>query len=170
LSYDQAQNWSGPEGVAFSVRTDQDTALLDVDLYVDGPEGLESYISQVEISSGDWIQISLPWSSFHRVDWEAEAGSPFTKSDQISRLAFGFSNEGEGDNQGTIWIDDLGWITVGEEAKEEAPKPGQEESTGSEDENQTRRNLPCIGSLFMPLGLAGVVLLKRKKTRRLKRK
>ena len=163
LSYDQAQNWGGSEGITFSVRTEQEYILLDVDLYVDGPEGLESYISQVEIGSGDWDQVALPWSSFHRVDWEADAGSPFNKADQISRLAFGFSNEGEGEVEGTIWIDDLGWMATSDVVEEEAPRPGQAESSGEEGEDQRGRSLPCFGSLVMPLGLIGAVLLKKKK-------
>ena len=162
LSYDQAQNWSGSEGITFSARTDQEYALLDVDLYVDGPEGLESYISQVELHSGDWSQITLPWSSFHRVSWEADAGSPFNKTDQVSRMAFGFSNEGETDIEGTIWVDDLGWVTSSEGLEEEAPRPGREESTREEDDRVGFR-LPCFGSLVMPLGLAGVVLLKKRR-------
>jgi hypothetical protein len=162
LSYDQPQNWSGADGISFSVRNDQGSSKLDVDLYVDGPEGLESYISQIEVSSNDWNQVVIPWSSFHRVDWEADAGSPFNKADQISRFAFGFSNEGESDIEGMIWIDDLGLMTGEVTGEEEAPKPGQPESSGEEVEDQRGRSLPCIGSLFMPLGLAGVVLLKKK--------
>jgi hypothetical protein len=164
LSYDQAQNWSGSDGITFSVRTDQEYTLLDVDLYVDGPEGLESYISQIKLGSGDWNQVAIPWDNFHRVDWEAEAGSPFKKAHQVSRLAFGFSNEGESDIEGMIWIDDLSWMTSGDVVEEEAPRPGRIESSGEEGEDQRGRRLPCIGSLFMPLGLIGVVLLKRKKT------
>jgi hypothetical protein len=161
LSYDQVQNWSGSDGITLSVRTDQEYALLDVDLYVDGPEGWESYISQIELRSGDWKQVALPWSSFHRVDWEADAGSLFNKADQISRLAFGFSNEGESDIAGTIWIDDLGWMRSGDVVEEEALRPGRDEGKEAEGGDQRGRSLPCTGSIFMPLGLAGVVLLKK---------
>ena len=163
LSYDQAQNWSGSEGITFSARTDQDFALLDVDLYVDGPDGLESYIYQLEMSSGEWIQVTIPWSSFHRVSWEADAGAPFAKPDQISRLAFGFSNEGESDIEGIVWVDELGWMKSTETVEAEAPRPGREESTGEEADDRGGISLPCFGSLVMPLGLAGVVLLKKKR-------
>jgi hypothetical protein len=137
--------------------------MLDVDLYVDGPDGLESYIYQQEMSSGDWIQVTIPWNNFHRVSWEADAGAPFNKPDQISRFAFGFSNEGENDIEGIVWVDELGWITKGVAAEEEASGPGREESTVEEADDRRGISLPCFGSLVMPLGLAGVVLLKKKR-------
>jgi hypothetical protein len=162
LSYDQAQDWSSLEGLAFSARTEKESVLLDVDLYVDGPDGLESYISQVEVGSDDWTQYAIPWGEFLRVDWEADAGSAFRKPDQISRLAFGYNNEEDNELDGTVWVDDLGWIISSDSGEEEKPLPGSSDSTEADDGDQRGRSLPCIGSLFMPLGLAGVVLLKKR--------
>ena len=57
----------------------------------------------------EWVQIGIVWDHFQRVDWEENAGSPFTKVDQISGIAFGFGTE-EAEYEGALWLDDLGWM------------------------------------------------------------
>jgi hypothetical protein len=111
----------------------------------------------------DWVQLGVPWESFHRVDWEADAGTPFTKSDQISGIAFGFSTE-EGDQEGVLWIDDLGWLGEGEENEPSAPieEPSSEEEEG--EAAQPVWNIPCLGSLALPLGMVGILLFRKKET------
>ena len=38
-----------------------------------------------------WQEIFLSWDQFERVEWEADAGFPFTKADQLQSMAFGFN-------------------------------------------------------------------------------
>lgn len=163
LYYDQSQNWSASQGLAFSVLAGQAGQVLHVDLYVESPEGQESYIYELDLTpaiESDWVQAGIPWDNFHRVDWEADAGSPFTKPDQISGLAFGFGTE-EGELEGELWIDELGWL----ESQKAIPEPAaeiQEDQADPEEDTRPRFNLPCFGSLVLPFGLIGFVLLRKK--------
>ena len=116
----------------------------------------------------EWIQVGIVWDFFQRVDWEADAGSPFSKEDQISGLAFGFGTE-ENTEEGVIWLDDLGWMIPMEETNEEiSSTEDNEDETSSQPLQEESRsfNLPCIGSLAIPVGLAGVALIQRKKVRK----
>lgn len=163
LFYDKPQDWSSSKGIAFSILTGQAGNRLDVDLYVDGPEGLETYVSQLELTSemvNDWMSVGFPWEGFHRVDWEAEAGSTFEKQDQISGLAFGFSVEEGGGSQGSIQVEDLGWLESGEGI--ELAVPQEETSAETYEGTQPRRSLPCFGSLSLPLGMVGVIILRKR--------
>ncbi|NQS92309.1 MAG: hypothetical protein HQ574_07860, partial [Chloroflexi bacterium] len=167
LSFDNPQDWSASPGLVFSILAGQTGGVLHIDLYVEGPEGQESYIYELDLEprmEEEWVLIGILWNLFQRVDWEEDAGSPFKKEDQISGLAFGFGTE-DNEEEGLLWIDDLGWMVprevIGEEVTSsqdnENKLPAQEESRGF--------NLPCIGSLALPLGLAGAAVLQRKKVK-----
>lgn len=173
LFYDQAQDWSGSMGLAFTVLAGQAGHPLHVDLYVEGLEGQESYVYELDLESRmeeEWVQIGIVWDYFQRVDWEANAGAPLRKPVQVSGVAFGFSTEDE-ELEGVVWIDDLGWMIPGENADEEIetpPEQASEESGSEETHSEESRgfNLPCIGSLAMPVGLAAVALVQRKRVRK----
>ncbi|MCJ7717685.1 MAG: hypothetical protein MUO54_14360, partial [Anaerolineales bacterium] len=165
LSYDNPQDWSDSRGLVFSIHSGQAGQVLHVDLYVDGPDGKESYLYELELTeemSQDWVQIGIPWDAFQRVEWEAEAGSPFIKSDQVTGLALGFGTEDD-ELEGVLWIDELGWMEDGEASVEGSldQEMGQDEEPEMEESGGV--NLPCIGSLALPLGLAGAAVLQRKK-------
>ena len=110
----------------------------------------------------DWIPVGIPWESFHRVDWEADAGSPFSKPDQVTGIAFGFGSE-ETELDGELWIDELGWMDGGEAAVEESIDREVSQSEEPEEDEPSGRSLPCIGSLAMPLSLVGIAFYQRKK-------
>ncbi len=136
---------------------------------MEGPEGQESYIYEQALASEmveDWVQTGIPWNSFHRVDWEANAGAPFTKQDQISGLAFGFGTE-DNEEEGQLWIDDLGWIEGSEQIQEDPVVEEIAEADPGGEESGTGRSLPCIGSLALPMSLAGVALVRKKKSLKL---
>jgi len=160
-------------GLAFTVLAGQAGQPLHVDLYVEGLEGQESYVYELDLESRmeeEWVQIGIVWDYFQRVDWEANAGAPLRKPVQVSGVAFGFSTEDE-ELEGVVWIDDLGWMIPGENADEEIetpPEQASEESGSEETHSEESRgfNLPCIGSLAMPVGLAAVALVQRKRVRK----
>ncbi|MCJ7717669.1 MAG: hypothetical protein MUO54_14280, partial [Anaerolineales bacterium] len=167
LYYDQVQDWSTTRGLVFSIHAGQTDQVLHVDLFADGPEGEESYIYELDFTPAiedDWVQVGIPWDEFHRVDWEADAGSPFSKPDQVTGLAFGFGSE-EDELDGVLWIDELGWMQDGESTVEESADQKMSQAEEPEEEESGGFNLPCLGSLAMPLGLVGIVLLQRKRLR-----
>lgn len=166
LSYDQAQDWQDRRGMVFYIHSGQTDQTLNVDLYVDGPQGKQSYLYELELTpeiTQDWMQIDIPWERFRRVEWEADAGSEFTKPDQISGLAFGFSTE-DVQLEGTVWIDDLGWIGGPGFPAENESEPTQGESENIQEPDQNGGRGPCFPLGALPLGGAGLILYRRKKT------
>jgi hypothetical protein len=169
LFYDLPQDWSGADGVAFSMRSETSEGSLDIDLYAEGSEGRESYVARIPITSEmeeDWSPVALAWEDFRRVDWEADAGSAFAKPELTSGLAFGFSVEDE-EIEGVIWIDDVGWMSgePSEAAVSEDSDQSVEEDNG--EQARPRWNIPCPGSLALGgvgMALAGRQLVQKKRS------
>jgi len=165
LSYDQAQNWSGFQGLVFSLHAQEPGQILNVDLYADGPDGKESYLYEVELGSAQvegWVQIGVPWEEFRRVEWEEGAGMSFNKSDQVSGLAFGFGTE-ENELAGTLWIDNLGWMEESGSALDVDNSQPQVDSEPPEQPEQSSGRGPCFPLMALPVGAAGMVLYWRKR-------
>jgi len=166
LYYDQAQNWRGSAGLAFMIHAGQFGGVLHVDLFVEGADGTESYVHELELTPGmeeEWVQIGIVWDYFQRVDWEEGAGTPFRKDDQISGLAFGFGTEEES-QEGVLWLDDVGWMIPREDISEDLSSTEELETQPEVQEDRGGFSLPCIGSLALPMSLAGVALVKRRKS------
>jgi len=167
LFYDSPQDWSQSNGVTFLLHTAETGLIFDVHIYSGNSDTLESYVYTIESpsdSTADWIPVSLGWTDFHRVEWEENAGAPFSKSAQVTGLAFGFSTYPDTPNAGTIWVDDLslfGGPTISKaEPMAEAPSSTFEQS--EENESSDRFQLPCGSAIFaLPFLLIGVVLMKR---------
>ena len=168
LYYDQPQDWSDSMGLTFMVHTGQSDGILHVDLFVEGTESSESYLYELNLEprmENEWVQIGIVWDHFQRVDWEENAGAPFAKMDQISGIAFGFGTE-EAEYEGALWLDDLGWMIPQQDVGEEITTPAEPES-GSEPQEESRGfNLPCIGSLALPIGLVGAAYFQRTKSKK----
>ena len=155
-------------GLAYTVLAGQAGHTLHVDLYVEGPEGQESYVYKLDLEprmEEEWVRIGIVWDYFQRVDWEENGGTPLRKPVLVSGVAFGFSTEEEG-MEGVVWIDDLGWMIPREETNEDIETPSAIEGDETYREESRGLNLPCIGSLAMPVGLAGVALIQREKVRK----
>ena len=165
VSYDSPQDWSASAGLVFSVHSEHSGDVLHVDLYSEGSEGRESYLYQLALdqtAADGWREVAIPWSSFHRVEWEADAGAPFASQDSISGLAFGFGTEEE-EIQGTVWFDEVGWMGAGE-SSDQPPDASREIDEGEvEQEDQVGLQLPCLGALVWPVSLAGAAVFLRKK-------
>jgi len=168
LYYDQPQDWSDSMGLAFMVHAGQSGGTLHVDLFVESAESSESYLYELNLEPGmedEWVQVGIVWDHFQRVDWEEDAGSPFKKEAQISGIAFGFGTE-ENKNEGVLWLDDLGWMTPREDVGEEITIPAEPESEPDSQEETGGFNLPCIGSLALPIGLVGAAYFQRTITKK----
>jgi len=115
--------------------------------------------------------VGIVWDYFQRVDWEEDAGSPFRKEDQISGVAFGFGTD-EVEQEGVLWIDDLGWMIPRDDITndiETSSDQVNEKSSSEEPYSEESRgfNLPCIGSLAMPVGLVGMALFQKKRLKKI---
>ena len=168
LFYDNAQNWSASPGITFYLQAAQAGSVLDIDVYVDGPDGQETYLARFQTppeSVEAWVPVNLTWDQFRRVEWEAGAGTPFEKADQVSGMAFGFSPGAEGSSQGTIWVDDL-YLTGTQPTFEEAAPAETIPQSAAEPEvipaDKPGEGIPCLGALALPLGLVVFSLTRRR--------
>lgn len=154
LMFEQPQDWSVADGLAFALFSSSSALVFNVDVYAGPSEARETYSYAIEtttVTSETWVPFDLRWEEFHRVDWEENAGAPFARPNQIGGLAFGFSTYTDASNVGTIWVDDLRLS-----GREQPGAPS--EPQGQPDEPQpgpSRRRLPfCGGALVLPLFLA----------------
>ena len=167
LSYENAQNWSDSEGISFYVHATQGDAFLNVDLFVENPQGNENYVRHLRLddsSTEGWQQIFIKWDEFKRVDWEENGGSAFTKPENIHAIAFGFETPDSTEEKptGVIYIDEL---ALGESVAESAvsPETTPETEEATPEEEPSGSPLPCVGGLVFPLGLVGLAFARKKK-------
>jgi len=143
--------WEQGQGLRYALHASRAGIPYEIVLYAGTADALESYIDYAEIpqdSVQGWAVIELPWSEFHRVDWEEDGGQAFASPQEILSVGFGFS-AGEQEIAGTVWVDDLALLEQGD--------PGTDAGTPVSDPNL------CALLVLFPLTLtAGMVLLRRK--------
>ena len=170
IFYDSAQNWSSGEGISFYLHAAQIGLVFNVDLYAGNDNEEETYLYTIEAppeSANGWILISLRWEDFHRADWEAGAGTPFAKPDQIMGMAFGFDTYEGTSNTGKLWVDDLSLLSG--DAPIEAPPPATQPSDAvsepalPSDESPGRPSLLCGGAVALPIGLVTLAFWQKKR-------
>jgi len=165
LMFDTPQDWSTAEGLQFEMHALQEGLILHVDIYAGNPENRESYLAELHTTAAQvngWALQTLFWEQFQRVTWEENAGAPFTKAHQVQGMAFGFGTQ----NQGTIWVDDVGLFNAqtimvapppeAPAAALEAPVEQPEEIPQQPASQPSRPPLRCLGGL-LPLVLLGVL-------------
>ena len=161
--FDSAQDWSSFNGLSFALRSAEPGSVMHVDLYAGTPESQESYYHTIEMTTGsdDWVMITIPWQDFKRVDWEENAGTPFSNTNNVLGIAFGYPGSSDPLNSGTIWIDEVRLLGEASPAVQQENQPGaeppaiDEESPPEETPARERRiNFPlCGGAIALPLAL-----------------
>lgn len=165
LMYDAPQNWSAGQGIAFMLRSDRAGLIFNVDLYAGSPDNRQTFAYSFESpteSVANWVPVQLFWQDFHRVDWEENAGAPFTDPASIVGVGYGFSPFEDAAASGNIWIDNLGLRAEGEtsppvmdptrEASELQPEPTDTPLEGE----SSGGGLSCLGVQLSLVG-AGLV-------------
>ncbi|MFC1923112.1 hypothetical protein ACFLY4_07470 [Chloroflexota bacterium] len=110
LAFSPPANWSGGKGLSFYLRTSQPDMVFDVLVFGGTPDSRQTYTYTLETrpeSVDGWTYVEIPWNHIHRVDWEANAGAPFSNPEKVLGVAFGIGADEDTDNIGTIWFDDL---------------------------------------------------------------
>jgi len=176
LLYDVPQDWSTAQGLSFFVRASQPALVFEAIVYGGTPEERETYQYSLETTpemAAGWAPVELAWPQFLRVEWEAEAGTPFAEPNRVAGVAFGFATFPDAPNTGTIWIDDLQLSGQAPAEIQQLPAaadtpaaPAVEQvQPGSEAEEQPasagQRPRLCGAAAAFPLALAGLALLRR---------
>ncbi|MBK9602189.1 MAG: CIA30 family protein [Anaerolineales bacterium] len=161
LSFDTTQNWSSGQGLSFRIRAVEAGIPYDVDIYTGQNESRETYLDSATVpvdAVNGWADVQIPWSEFHRADWEADAGAVFNKPDQIQEIAIGFGGLDSTSNSGTIWVDDIQLITQSAASPEPQPTAESESASAPAANNPT---IPCPSPVAIALPLALLARLKR---------
>lgn len=148
LSFDSVQNWSNGNGLSFRIRAEKADTPYDIDIYTGVNDTRETYLDSASVPDdavNGWADVQIPWSEFHRADWEANAAAVFNKPDQIYEIAFGFSGLDSANNTSTIWVDDIQLIK-----QEAAPQ------------NVPVSRMPCPSPVAFILPVIFVSLFRRK--------
>jgi hypothetical protein len=184
LLFNAPQDWHETAGISFYYRASQPSLLFNIDAHGGSTEALTTYHSTIETtqeSVDGWVHLEIPWEQILRVDWEAEAGSPFDPA-VVQGIAFGFNTSSAAPNSGEIWIDDLQLISSAAQVEaaptDEAAEAPMEASPTEDaaappieatDESKAAEEPESGGGGFCPgsmvLGIfvfAGLVLLNKK--------
>ena len=176
--FDTPQDWNAGMGLSFTLQAAAPGATIHVDIYSGTGDQRESYFYALPVpaEADDWTTVVIPWSGFHRVDWEENAGAAFAKPDQVSGIAFGFPSQGSG----TLWVDDLMLLGSAPETDAEMPlMPGEVVDLGEAQPEQSMEepmegesssdnkaiNPICRGPFALPLALAAWGLWRKKRPR-----
>jgi uncharacterized protein (TIGR03382 family) len=147
--------------------------VLHVDLYAQSGEERESYFYELETtpeSVSGWVPIQVRWEDFHRVDWEANAGAPFSKTDQVAGMAFGIPSR-DSASEGQFWVDNLTLAGAAQAVEPTAAvMPVSTQASAPTDAQPTpaksaRNPLGCGGSATLPLAVFGGLWLFSRKRR-----
>jgi hypothetical protein len=116
LLHDAPQDWRANEGLAFYLHVEQPGLAFAVVAYGGTADALATYEYRLETppeSVDGWALIEVPWEQLLRVAWEEDAGTAFDPA-QAMGLAFAFNGLEGGPNRGTIWVDDVQLMEVGQ--------------------------------------------------------
>lgn len=168
------QDWSDSSGLILYVFSLQPGTVMHVDIYSGAEDDRETYASELTILASEyetWQVIHLIWSDFQRVDWEEDAGQPFTQTEHVTGIAFGFPEITGGNNAGTLWIDDLQLSNQASESISPAPSAQDaqaapsinppDEPTESNPLTSAPRSI-CSGA-FIPIGVIALGLFIHKR-------
>jgi hypothetical protein len=153
LFYEEPQDWSAGEWLAFDIQSEQADLPFSVSLFSGGPEARQTYLlNQVTPSLyGEYFNsFTNLWWEFLRVDWEENAGSPFEDTGQVTGLAFGLIGNVDSISTGTIRIDNI--------RLEKSPS-----YEGVTEPPSLRKPFACLGSVILPLILVGLAWLVRRR-------
>jgi len=175
LEYENIRNVTDAAGLSFYVHAATAGSPLDVLVYGGSPEEKTTYEKTLETTQtmvDDWELIHIPWNELLRVDWEADAGTPFDPA-RFTGLGFGFNASSEEDASGEIWIDDISLLGVETIlALETSKQPTFEADSGEEQAQPTetatepagrRKTGPCVGSIAVGFLAAAVAFWHKKK-------
>jgi hypothetical protein len=171
IFFDTPQNWSSMPGPRFDLQANKSDLSFNVDIFTGQPDARETYTSAAQSNSkatNSWVPVSMTWTDFLGVEWEANAGKLFDRPNQVLGISFGFNAPEDAALTGTIWIDNLrlqGEVAETGQEEMEATAPVKEESGGNEPEPTeppaSRPGLPCSSAALLPLAVMGAWLWRR---------
>lgn len=161
LFFDQPQDWSAAESLAFELLAG--ATRFNIDLYVGAEDARATYAYSAEslaATADTWVPYEVRWEQFRRVAWEENAGAAFAQPEQVSGIAFGFNTDSGQSLRGQAWVDDLHLVSRSQsQANPEPTQPSQPEEGPA---SSLPLSWPCTSSLVAPLALIGFIAWQRR--------
>jgi hypothetical protein len=166
-SFDSPQDWSGSDGLALWLRSDEAGRWVTLALFAGDPDELTPFEVSFEVER-EWTQLTFAWADFAKAEWMGDAG---LSALDLTRVASYGIILGE-DSRGTLWLDDVVLVTDVESSSSGAapadsppdePSASVEEPAPAQEEGQEPGGGLCTGAAVLPVGLVVVVLTKRRR-------
>ena len=177
-SFETLLDWSGSEGLAFFIKTQQpDTRFSLILASIIGEEAMpfEVNLFAPVDSQTNWKPLFVPWSDLRLASWVEQSNQTFDPA-RVAGIEFSFGT-GEQSMENQVWVDDLHLARANEitniasqsvSQTDAAPLPEQESSEMTEEENENPGsfiNRLCPAALVLPLITAHLALRKKHRDR-----
>jgi serine/threonine-protein kinase len=106
--FDNVQDWSAGQGIAFYVHAEQADMPYEVNLFgaLGSDETYPHELTTTLESVDGWQRVEIYWKDILRADWEENAGAPVNPA-SIMGFSFGISAPKQARLSGTLWFDDF---------------------------------------------------------------
>jgi hypothetical protein len=165
LFFESPQDWSDGEMLAFQVHSADPGLPFSVAVYHGTQESRQTYsryLTSSSVYTQGYVEYTARWDELLRPEWEENAGTAFTGTDQVLGLSFGLEGSGNTLYKGMIWIDNVtvkkfsGFVGPGQPVTQAEATPAEgAKGTGSPPFSK----LPCLGGAMLPIFLLGFVVV-----------
>ena len=164
-SFDELQDWSGGEGIGLWVRSDAANNWVTLMVFSgdqDDPTPFE--VTFAVAGDETWAQHSFAWADLSKAEWVGDAGIAAIDTARIIGYGFSVGAYDEGAVEGALWVDDLA-PSGGKPPPVIAPAATAEPVLPTEELGEDDQRGPMCGTMALPLGMAGLVLVARRRRR-----
>ena len=108
-SFNDVDDWSKGQGIAFYVHADQADMTYEVNLFSGALGADETYVYELVTtpeSMDGWERVEIYWEDFLRANWQENSGTPLNP-ESIKGFSFDVSAPQQTRLNGTLWIDDF---------------------------------------------------------------
>jgi len=113
LVYPSPQNWQKKSGVALYLHGEQIGREVTIVVYQGSSAdrlGHFEFIARINKAGlAGWQRVEIPWEELAQPSWEGD-GSTRLDPTQVMGMAFAFSSDENTRRQGTVWVDDIGFL------------------------------------------------------------
>jgi hypothetical protein len=180
--FDPPQDWSGSSGISLWLRSDAAAQEILFIVFVgdaDNPTPFEIHFDTSAESAAGWAQFAFAWTDFEMADWADVSGGDQLNPAQVQSLVIS-PMSAETQIEGALWLDDLALVS-GEAppppqavapTEEPAPAAPTKEPAATEpppptekpdEEKESGGGGGLCGGTILPLGMAAVVLARKRR-------
>jgi hypothetical protein len=164
--FESLQDWSDGVGLSMWVRSEEAGEWVTLMLFSGDPDAATPFEVSFE-TTANWSQVVVPWSDFALAEWADEGGLSQVNPARVTGYGFSIGAD-DADNEGTLWVDDIG-LATGAEGPAEGPvaepveEPIEAPVEAPIEEAQPESGICPGAAAVLPLGMLGVLLAGRRR-------